>query len=58
MGTCLDLFGVTMVLLTTKPIGKLLFSLDLTIHIRHLVVFFMVLPLITLAELPGVQKGW
>ena len=30
--TCLDLVGVTMVLLTTTPIGKLLLDLDLIVH--------------------------
>ena len=54
---CLDLFGVTMVLLTTTPIGKLLFSLDSTIQVRHLVIL-LVLPLTTLAELAGIQIGW
>ena len=53
---CLDLFGITMVLLITSPIGKLLFSLDLTIHVRYLVIL-LVLPLTTLAELAGIQIG-
>ena len=45
-----------MVLLTTTPIGKLLMSLDSTIHIRHLVIL-SVLPWTTLMELAGIQIG-
>ena len=52
----LDLVGVTMVLLTTTPMGRLLLDLALTIHIRHLVIL-LVLPLTTLAELAGIQIG-
>ena len=45
-----------MVLLTTTPIGKLLMSLDSTIHIRHLMIL-SVLPWTTLTELAGIQIG-
>ena len=45
-----------MALLTTTPIGKLLMSLDSTIHIRHLVIL-SVLPWTTLTELAGIQIG-
>ena len=54
--TCFDLFGVTVVLLTTTPIGRLLLSQDSTIHARHLVIL-SVLPVTTLAELVGIHKG-
>ena len=53
MRTFLDFFGVIMALLTTTPIGKLLMSLDSTIHIRHLVIL-LVLPWTTLTELAGI----
>ena len=45
-----------MALLTTNPIGKLLMSLDSTIHIRHLMIL-SVLPWTTLTELAGIQIG-
>ena len=53
---CFDLFGVTMVLLTTTPIGRLLLSQDSTMHVRCLVIL-SVLPVTTLAELAGIHKG-
>ena len=51
-----NLVVVTMVILTTTPIGRLLLDLALTIHVRHLVIL-LVLPLTTLAELAGIQIG-
>ena len=45
-----------MALLTTTPIGKLLMSLDSTIHIRRLVIL-LVLPWTMLTELAGIQIG-
>ena len=56
MGTILDFFGGISALLTTTPIGKLLTSLDSTIHVRHLVIL-SVLPWTTLTELAGIQIG-
>ena len=56
MGTFFEFFGVIMVLLTMTPIGKLLTSLDSTIHVRHLVIL-SVLPWTTLTELAGIQIG-
>ena len=55
-GAFFDFFGVTMILLTTTPIGKLLMSLASTIHVRCLVIL-LVLPWMTLTELVGIQIG-
>ena len=55
-GTFLDFFGVIMAQLTTTPIGKLLMSLDSSIHVRHLMIL-SVLPWTTLTELAGIQIG-
>ena len=56
MGTCLVLFGVTMVLLTTIPIGRLLVALASTIHERHQVII-LVLPCTTFTELARIHIG-
>ena len=57
MGICLDFVGVTMVLLTTTPIGKLLLDLVSTIQKRNLAIL-LVLLLTTFTELGRIQIGW
>ena len=54
MGTCLALFGVTMVLLTTIPIGRFLVALAPDIQERHQVIL-LVLPCTTFTELAGIH---
>ena len=56
MGTHFCLLGVTMVLLTTIPIGRLLHALASTIHERHQVIL-LVLPCSTFMELAGIQMA-
>ena len=56
MGTHLLLLGVTMVLLTTNPNGRLLHSLALIIH-ESCQVILLVLPCNTFMELVGIQMA-
>ena len=56
MSAFLDLLGVTMVLLTTTPIGKLLLALASTIHERYWVIL-LVLPSTTFTELARTHIG-
>ena len=54
MGTCLFLLGVNMVLLTTIPLGRLLYALASTKHESRWVIL-LVLPWTTFMELAGIQ---
>ena len=56
MGTCVALFGVTMVLFTTIPIGRLLVAIASPIHERCWVIL-LVLPCTTFTELTGIHIG-